>query len=150
MVNVDPFRRVQLGSVINLIQVPDPLSKDQIAPSRIADLHIQVLNESKSLLATWTAPGDNFDSGTVSGYRFVFSSNIADLLDPHEEVRTVVMFRRKDKAGVKARYQFQYKYFDEDVYVGLVGIDDANNTGKISNLVNIYMPYPSQEMTQNH
>jgi hypothetical protein len=56
------------------------------------------------------------------------------------------MFRRKDKAGVKARYQFQFKYFDEDLYVGLVGIDAVNNTGKISNLVSIYMPYPSQVM----
>lgn len=144
LVNVDPFRRVKVGSVKNLIQVPDPLSADQIAPSKIVDLHIKVLMESTSLLATWTAPGDDFDTGSVSGYKFMFSSRITQLLDPQAQVRPLVTFGRKDNVGEKVRYEFQFKHFDKDFYVGLVGIDTANNSGKISNLVNVFMPYPTQ------
>ncbi len=36
---------------------------------------------SSGLLATWTAPGDDFADGAVAGYKFVYSEDTGDLLD---------------------------------------------------------------------
>ena len=140
LVSIDPFKRVKLGLARNFIQVPDSLSQDRMAPSKIQDLRIKILVESSSLLATWTAPGNNSDSGSVSGYRFVFSEDIGKLLDQEVQGDTLLMLCREDMVGTKTRYQFQFKYFDKSFYIGVVGIDSANNTGKMSNLVRVFMP----------
>ena len=66
---VTPFRRVLEGRAINLLAVPLAGERDRLSPSRIGDLRLRVLVESGSLSATWTAPGDDFDEGAVSGYR---------------------------------------------------------------------------------
>ena len=43
---------------------------------------IEVLpNSEKQLLATWTSPGDDYDHGSVAGYKIVYSDNITDLLE---------------------------------------------------------------------
>jgi hypothetical protein len=73
-----PFRRVVEGSAINLLAVPAAGERDRMPPSRIGDLLVRVQAETGSLLAAWTAPGNNFDEGTVSGYRCFFLSNILD------------------------------------------------------------------------
>ena len=67
---VTPFRRVLEGRAINLLAVPLAGERDRLSPSRIGDLRLRVLVESGSLSATWTAPGDDFDEGAVSGYRY--------------------------------------------------------------------------------
>merc|ERR1711902_218231 len=46
--------------------------------------------------------------------------------------------------GTGVRYEFQFKHYDKDFYIGVVGIDSANNTGKMSNLVSVFMPSPVQ------
>ena len=142
LINVDPFKRIKLGLARNFIQVPNSHSADQIAPSKIQDLSIQVLAESTRLLATWTAPGNNSDTGSVSGYNFLFSSSIAELLDPQTRAQSLFILWREDKVGTRTRYQFQFKHFDKDFYFGVVGLDSANNSGQVSNLVRVLMPGP--------
>ena len=40
-------------------------------PSKVGDLRIRALEDGHTFLAVWTAPGDDYDHGAVSGYRFV-------------------------------------------------------------------------------
>ena len=63
----EAFTRVGWGPVIHLFSVPDP-GTDLMPPGRITDLKVLML-ESGQLVATWTAPGDDYDAGSVSGYR---------------------------------------------------------------------------------
>ncbi len=65
-------------------QAPKPGSPDRTPPSRVSDLAVAPLDPSdpsSGLLATWTAPGDDFADGAVAGYKFVYSEDTGDLLD---------------------------------------------------------------------
>ena len=108
-------------------------------PARIGDLKLKVIARRQSVIATWTAPGDDFDAGTVAGYRFLTSTNISDLLDPMEDVRRTVLdeIRRPDLAGTQTSHQFAFDKLNKDHFVGIVAFDEEGNTGKMSNIVAI-------------
>ena len=74
------FLRHAEGPVIHLVSVP-PSDVDLMPPAAIRDLKIKVLPKSGQLVASWTAPGDDFDVGTVTGYRLVVAENYSSLLD---------------------------------------------------------------------
>ena len=80
------------------------------------------VNISGQLMATWTAPGDDFDVGVVTGYRFVVAENYSNLLDPMAETQTLVGFQQPDKAGASTSYQFGLaridQHYDKDIYLG--------------------------------
>lgn len=115
------FRRSK-GPVIHLLSVP-PSDVDLMPPAPIRDLRIQVLPKSGQLMATWTAPGDDYDVGAVTGYRFVIAHNYSNLLDPlADQAQTLVGFQQPDQAGVTTSYQFGMARIDEhygqDLFLG--------------------------------
>ena len=62
------FRRSSLGPVIHILN-PSKASDDKIPPSRIGDLKIRNLLGASTpdrLMAEWTAPGGDFDEGSVA------------------------------------------------------------------------------------
>ncbi len=66
------------------IQAPKPNSPDRMPPSRVVDLALTRADPddpSAGLLATWTAPGDDYSDGAVAGYKLVYSADTTDLLD---------------------------------------------------------------------
>ena len=77
------FRRKVDGPVIHVDYKQETIAQeDVLPPSKIGDLKIiRLPNTSDKLLASWTAPGGDFDIGSVSSYRFVYSANIADLIE---------------------------------------------------------------------
>ena len=136
------FKRIKAGSVITLTEVPDLSTSDLIPPAKISDLKIKVVAESQSLVATWTSPGDDYDAGSVSGYIVLASTEVGNLLNASLDKNTTALlqFARTDLGGMKTSYQFQFSHFDQVFYLGLVGVDDSNNTGSVSNLVSVFMP----------
>lgn len=79
---------------------------DIMAPSRIGDLKVHIDPKEQKINAEWTAPGDDFDHGSVagrlrfslfpfcisyflltliifSGYNFIVSDEVLSLIDPH-------------------------------------------------------------------
>ena len=148
LLDIEQVRRVTHGSAVTVTSIPDHDTLNKITPSRIADLDIKLVMESQSLLASWTAPGDNNDHGAVSRYLFVFSSSISHLLGGHvmhvSEVSpdvTTLALVRQDNAGTGVRHELQFESsLGQHFYVGLIGIDNANNSGKISNLVKLKLP----------
>jgi hypothetical protein len=69
-VGTGPFRLVAEGAAVNLLQVPLAGEQDRLPPSRIGDLQLRIEPESSRVAVGWTAPGDDFDEGAVSGYRY--------------------------------------------------------------------------------
>jgi hypothetical protein len=141
------FRRSVLGPVVHMTE-PVKQSDDQVPPARIGDLKIRQLPGASTqdrLLAEWTAPGGDFNVGSVASYRFVFSSRIRDLLDgPHAGQPDVLLgFDRMERAGTAAKFDFNFPHYDKDFYVGAYGFDVAGNRGKISNLVHVRIAAPS-------
>ena len=134
------FSRLFTAPALNLLQVPASTDPDRMPPARIGDLRIQVKPELTSLLATWTAPGGNFDAGTTAGYRFLYSASLAALLDPTQEPPELVSLERRDTAGSSTSHQFLFPHLEQEFYVGLVAYDEMNNTGKMSNIVSVLMP----------
>ncbi|XP_069044426.1 calcium-activated chloride channel regulator 3A-1-like isoform X2 [Lepisosteus oculatus] len=59
------FSRSGSGGTVTVSQVP-PAPRDQFPPGRVTDLQAALLNRSVELL--WTAPGDDYYTGTVSRY----------------------------------------------------------------------------------
>ena len=141
------FRRSVLGPVIHL-KNPSKASEDNVPPSRIGDLKIRQLPGASTpdrLMAEWTAPGGNFDEGSVASYRFVFSSKIEDLLQPDPsqgQPEVLLGFDRIERAGTAAKFDFNFPHYDKDFYVGAYGFDIAGNRGKISNLVHVRVAAP--------
>ena len=138
------FRRAMTGPVVYL-KADSKKSDDQVPPARIGDLKIRQLPGSSSqdrLLAEWTAPGGDFNAGSVASYRFVFSSNIQDLLDPSGHPEVLLGFDRLERAGTAAKFDFNFPHYDKDFYVGAYGFDMAGNRGKISNLVHVRINSP--------
>ena len=74
-------RTLNGGPVMHIIEVPGT-GNDLMPPARISDLRLEADQTGRKLVAQWTAPGDNYDHGSVKKYEFVFSEDITDLLDP--------------------------------------------------------------------
>ncbi len=131
------FMRQRRGPVIHLLSVPNGL-RDNFPPARIPDLRLEQLERKAALLATWTAPGDDYNGGgAVSGYRFVVAHNASGLLIPtRPRYETLAEFSRTGEAsGTQTSYQLAFPYLDKDLYVAMKAFDDNGNEGKISNLV---------------
>ncbi|XP_063885681.1 calcium-activated chloride channel regulator 1-like [Scylla paramamosain] len=73
------FTRTAAAGSFNVLKIP-PIGGDSFPPSQVRDLAIMV-NDSSHITLTWTAPGDDFDSGIVKGYEIWMSDNISALND---------------------------------------------------------------------
>ena len=113
-------------------------------PARIADLRMNVDGEKQILDVSWTAPGDDFDTGSVSGYQFVFSEDITDLLDAERQPSILhKILDRKDSAGTAQSYSFNFRNrYDKDFHIAMYAVDEMGNRGNFSNIVLVRMPAP--------
>ena len=122
--------------------------QDQTPPSKIGDLKISQISADR-LLAEWSAPGGDFNAGSVASYRFVFASDIQDLIDPIKgQPEVLIGFDRIEKFGTKSKFDFNFAHYDQDFYVGLYAFDLAGNRGKISNLVHVRIDSPASVQVQ--
>lgn len=135
-------RTLNSGPVVHLLEVPTH-NVDRMPPSRIGDLVLEADESGLKLVATWTAPGDDFDHGSVSKYTFIFSEFIVDLLDTSNQPPILHQFDRPDKAGALATYSFTFNKYDKDYHVALYGIDEAGNRANVSNIVLVRLPQPA-------
>ena len=103
------FRRKIIGPVIH-ISNPSKPSDDSVPPSKIGDLKIRQVPGASTpdrLLAEWTAPGGDFDVGSVASYRFVFSSNIEDLIKrlPLLYKKNLLICSNRDHPQIGAKFK---------------------------------------------
>jgi hypothetical protein len=148
LARIGPFQRqLAANGPITITDVP-PTDNDVIRPGKIGDLSINVLRERQQLLAKWTAPGGDFNDGTVMTYRFVFSQKLEELLTPSLNAPALDGLKRADTPGQAVSYVINFKYYSQDYYVGLYAFDEAGNRGNMSNIVIVNVPPPPIDTTE--
>lgn len=115
---------------------------DKIRPGKIGDLKVANLADSQNLLATWTAPGGNYNDGQVMTYRFVFSQKIEELLTPSTSAPALDGLKEDFAPGTIVKKEINFKYYNAYYYIGLYAFDEAGNRGRMSNLVLVRVPAP--------
>ena len=120
------------------------LGEDTITPAKIGDLSIQVSSpgNGSQLILQWTAPGGDFNDGSVVTYRFVFSHNIEELLNPGGTPPALDGLKRTDRAGQRVRHVINFPFYNQDYYIGLAASDKRGNRGAMSNVVLVNIPAP--------
>ena len=136
-------RTLNAGPTVHLIDVPNP-KIDKMPPARIGDFRLTPdQNDGSKLVASWTAPGDDFDSGNVFKYEFIFSEDITDLLDPSRDPPILHKVTQSDVAGTNANHSFTFNKYDKDYHVAMYGIDETGNKADISNIILVRLPEPT-------
>jgi len=141
------FKRHLTGPSVDVKSIP--LSSEKIRPGKIGDLRITVLKEKQQLLAGWTAPGGDFSDGRVKTYRFVFSQKIEELLTPSVNAPALDGLKRSDEPGQSVSHVINFKYYNQDYYVGIFAFDELGNRGNMSNIVLVNVPAPPAEAPGN-
>ena len=105
------------------------------------------------LVAHWTAPGDNYDQGTVRKYHFVYSPSPfafrttsggggAKGIETFHEAETL-----HEKAGSPMTYSFTFDKFDRPYHLAIYAVDEAGNAAEFSNVVRVFLPTPEDPQT---
>ncbi|XP_063590518.1 calcium-activated chloride channel regulator 4A-like [Penaeus indicus] len=137
------FTRSASGGSFRATAVP---SGDVLPPSRVTDLQSEM--RSPILTLTWTATGDDYDSGIVSGYEIRLSANRSQLLEDtfdSAENETLLLSLEESmtkpelllEAGEKVELNFTIgdkMEMDKFYFVALRAVDDGGSMSLVSNL----------------
>ncbi|XP_063961444.1 calcium-activated chloride channel regulator 1-like [Lytechinus pictus] len=144
-----PFTRSSSAGSTNVPTLPPNFTpgQDQFPPNRVHDLRVKLtsLNDS-SVVLTWTAPGDDLDTGTAISYDIRLSHSSA-LISTNFSDATRVEFHQLLKGNMSRPKPFgsveEYVIRIEDVpgvtsfsyAFALQATDDAGLTSPVSNVV---------------
>ena len=142
--NVDLSSATKLGKFrrssgrtanINLAEVPNTGGSDLTPPGSILDLRVR--RENSRLSLNFTAPGDDYDHGRVSEYILVSDQTREKLGRLWSEEQILTRFSSPESAGEEVHHEIEFRRDFEDYYIGLVAVDENQNKGIISNIVNV-------------
>ena len=125
------FSRTAVGPSIHVKKLP---SKDIYPPSKITDLSAEHTN-SGTLRVYWTAPGGDYNTGSIAGYNIVSSLDINQMLDHKQRPDIVININRTQITGIYNMEEVNIAYFDQFFYLGVVAFDQSGNIGRMSNIV---------------
>uniref|UniRef100_A0A8C4NI12 Chloride channel accessory 1 n=1 Tax=Eptatretus burgeri TaxID=7764 RepID=A0A8C4NI12_EPTBU len=138
------FSRTQSGESF-MISIPPGASIDIFPPNRIIDLNA---NERKVGLVelTWTAPGDDADSGQASRYRLKVSTTMPELLDV--SAKSIITkediegnLQSPSPAGYLERVLVNISKAEslpEVMYFAMWAYDQTNLESEMSNMARVY------------
>ena len=140
--SVGSFSREQRGVSVDIskVDLPGTDTDKLIQPGKIGDLAIAVSNTSQ-LVMTWTAPGGDYNDGSVVTYRLVYSHNIEELVRSGTPP-ALDGLKRTDAAGARVEHAVSFPYYNQDYYVGVAASDEHGNRGRMSNIVLVHIPGP--------
>nr|XP_060628645.1 calcium-activated chloride channel regulator 1-like [Anolis sagrei ordinatus] len=149
--NLGNFSRTASGGSFVMSGVPPGVPGDAFPPSAITDLEVE-LNEDGEFLLSWTAPGDDLDSGTAEKYEIKMSENPLELrnatFDNATSVNTSGLV--PEAAGTHQSFQYKPDTFSKEngtsIYFAIRAIDNCSNVGEASNIaraVLLLAPLPS-------
>ena len=144
----EEFQVTSPGSALHLLQVPLLTEEDQFPPGRVRDLQLRTGSDPGKVLAVFTAPGDDYDHGRASLYKILVSRNRSELWSSEALfAQSLTEFRAEADAGEEVSFMFDFSLHNEDVFVGLVAMDEAGNVGEMSNIVMVHVYFPSPHLT---
>ncbi|GIY39888.1 calcium-activated chloride channel regulator 2 [Caerostris darwini] len=151
--NAEQISNPQQKKIIGIFYVNGPLPEiDILPPNRIADLTvISVNHEDRTAILQWTAPGDNYDSGTATAYEIKYSHHPGSLSNLYFNEEGNFLLKPDNALNPNASGSTEQlaipfpDIFDSAVYYVVVrAIDTNKNTGDVSNIVQVYFN-PSQK-----
>ncbi|XP_048205910.1 calcium-activated chloride channel regulator 4 [Perognathus longimembris pacificus] len=142
---LENFSRTALGDAFVMSQVPPGPLPDLYPPSQIIDLYA-TFDEDKINL-TWTAPGDDFDNGTVKEYIIRISGNMLDLRDNFDNALQVDTSNLlPSEANSEETFAFKPGNISEEnatyIFIAIQSIDKSNLTSKLSNIAQVALFVP--------
>ncbi|KAG3283534.1 calcium-activated chloride channel regulator 4-like [Ictidomys tridecemlineatus] len=148
---LENFSRTASGGAFVVSQVPDSTNvplPDLFPPSQITDL--DATSEGDHINLTWTAPGDNFDVGTVQVYIIRISGNITDLRDNFDDALQVNTTDLPPKeANSKETFTFKPGNISEEnithIFIAIQSVDKSNLTSKVSNIAQVALFIPQAD-----
>ena len=103
-------------------------------------------NETITVSLQFTSPGDDYMSGQVQSYEIRCHTN-REALSTHNfpsDGLVIPLANKPAPAGNLEVVQVPVPWIGETWYYGIVGIDNAGNRGKISNLAAVFIALPEQ------
>ncbi|ROT86008.1 hypothetical protein C7M84_022878 [Penaeus vannamei] len=133
-----PFLRHETWGVLEVVAPPP--SRDNVPPSRILDLKVDVNDTVHEISLRWTAPGDDWDNGRAHHYEAVVA--------PYwREARAFQGDRLTGlptplPAGTMHATTLQFTRYEELWYLCVRAVDEAGNTGAVGNIAALWVPRP--------
>jgi hypothetical protein len=140
IVPMGPFKQSVQGPVARVASLPG--QEDFAPPAKIGDLSLELSPDNRTILASWTAPGGDFNAGSVAGYRFVYGSNISSLLSMRNEPQILESLDRPTDAGSHVTQLLEFPLYNQDYFMGVFAFDTAGNQGRLSNIQHVFVPEP--------
>jgi calcium-activated chloride channel regulator 4 len=137
---LESFSRTATGDAFVMSDVPSGPLPDLFPPSQITDLHATLDGDNINL--TWTAPGDDFDVGTVREYIIRISGNITDLRDNFDDALQVNTSDLVPKeANSEETFAFKLGKISEEnathTFIAIRSVDKSNLTSESSNIAQV-------------
>ncbi|XP_067323156.1 calcium-activated chloride channel regulator 1-like [Anolis sagrei] len=133
------FNRVVSGGSFVITDIPAGGTSDVFPPNKITDLEV-IFNKDNEFVLSWTAPGDNFDSGQADRYEIKKSENPLDLTEANFPNATSLDTSDliPELAGTKQSFRYKPEKLSKEngtfVYFAIRAIDGSNNVGEVSNI----------------
>uniref|UniRef100_A0A8D1Y242 Calcium-activated chloride channel regulator 1 n=1 Tax=Sus scrofa TaxID=9823 RepID=A0A8D1Y242_PIG len=146
--DLESFTRIASGGafvISNVSKLPLP---DLYPPSQITDL--EATSDEDEIRITWTAPGDDFDVGTVEQYIIRISGSLLDLRDNFDDalqINTSALL--PSEANTKESFAFKPGNLSEEnathIFIAIQSVDKSNLTSKVSNIAQVALFTPEAD-----
>ena len=124
------------------IQGGVPARPDLYPPRRITDLRVRTVADSELVEVSWTAPGDDLDQGTAASYQLRWSEDrrqLSQQLFSAAQLWTEAAQLLPSPAGTLEQLNLTVPRVNSALYVAVVAVDAAANTGAVSNIVPVFV-----------
>ncbi|XP_053101851.1 calcium-activated chloride channel regulator 1-like [Hemicordylus capensis] len=145
--NLGSFSRIASGGSFVMAGVPAS-PKDVFPPGKITDLEVELVNDTDEFLLSWTASGNDYDTGKAEKYEIKMSENPLELRDAtfQSAISVNTSGLTPAVAGVRQSLQFKPENFTREngtiIYFAIRAIDDSNNVGEVSNIARAALLVP--------
>ncbi|XP_005385415.1 PREDICTED: calcium-activated chloride channel regulator 4-like [Chinchilla lanigera] len=145
---LENFSRTASGGAFVVSGFTNTQSSDPYPPSQITDLN--ATPEGEEIILTWTAPGEDFDVGTVQRYIIRISGSMIDLRDNFDgapQVNTTDLFPKE--ANSEETFTFKPENIPEEnathIFIAIQSVDKSNLTSRVSNIAQVALFIPQAD-----
>ena len=132
------FARIITDAVsVDIKEVPKTSINDKMGPSRIGDLRVQKTSEIDKLRLVFTAPGDDFDHGKVKEFIIVYDKQMEKIHNGWNSQQILSRVECFNQSGEIVVLDVVWRHYLNDIFVGVIGVDDDINHGAMSNIIHV-------------
>ncbi|XP_003479102.1 calcium-activated chloride channel regulator 4-like [Cavia porcellus] len=147
---VESFSRTATGGAFVVSEFRNVPLNEAFPPNQITDL--EATYEDGNITLTWTAPGENLDTGTVQQYIIRISGSMIDLRDNFDDALQVDTTDLLPKeANSKETFTFKPGNISEEnathIFIAIQSVDKSNLTSKVSNIAQVALLTPEVDPT---